>query len=221
MQKQLLTLSIAALFAANVNAQNAATPNPSFENWTVMGNHSDPDNWNTLNPNTSILGILTCTKATAAADVHTGTAAIKLTTKSVFGVTANGIATTATLITTPPYGVTGGLAYTQRPDSIVGWYKATPVNGDHGFVEFSLFDSNNDTTGYVRFNFPAATVATYTRFSAAINYFNSNTPVLSQWILSSSGPTNQVWRARPSPSRRAHRPFQPNAMESTKSPPTE
>ncbi len=191
MKKQLLTLLILIVGINTATAQNAATPNPSFENWTQNGNHWDPDNWNTLNPNTAIVGVLTCTRATGA-DVHTGTYAIKLTTKSVFGQTANGIATTGTLITTPPYGITGGLPFTQRPDSIVGWYKCTPVNNDHGFAEFSLFDANNDTAGYVRFNLPSTTVSSFTRFSAPIAYFNTNTPVISQWILSSSGPSNQV-----------------------------
>src|SRR6188768_3135228 len=99
--------------------QNVATPNPGFENWTQVGNRFDPDNWNTLNPSTAIIGILTCTRASGV-DVHAGTYAIKLTTKSVFGVTANGIASTATLITTPPYGVTGGIPYTGRQIVLLG-----------------------------------------------------------------------------------------------------
>ncbi len=174
-------------------AQNVATPNPGFENWTQVGNHFDPNNWNTLNPNTGILGVFTCTRATGA-DVHSGTYAIKLTTKSVFGVTANGIASTASLITTPPYGVTGGIPYTQRPDSIVGWYKSNPIStADSGFVQFVLLDGANDTVGFVRNYMPNTPVATYTRFSMPITYFSTATPVLSYWILSSSNPvTPQV-----------------------------
>lgn len=175
------------------DAQNAATPNAGFENWTQVGNHYDPNNWDNLNPNTGIVGVFTCTRATGA-DVHSGTYAIKLTTKSVFGVTANGIASTAELITTPPYGVTGGIPYSQRPDSIVGWYKATPAsNADSGFVQFVLLDGANDTVGFVRNYMPNTSVNTYTRFSAPITYFSSATPVLSYWILSSSNPvTPQV-----------------------------
>jgi len=89
-------------------AQNAATPNPGFEQWQQVTNYFNPVGWNNLNSNTAIVGVFTCTRASAAADVHSGTYAIKLTTKSVFGITANGIASTATLITTPPYGVSGG-----------------------------------------------------------------------------------------------------------------
>lgn len=173
-------------------AQNVATPNPGFENWTQVGNRYDPDNWNNLNPNTAIVGVLTCTRASGA-DVHSGTYAIKLTTKSVFGITANGIASTATLITTPPYGVTGGIAYTERPDSIVGWYKGTPAStADSGFVQFTLLGAANDTVGFVRKNFPNTAVGTYTRFSVPIIYFSAATPVLSYWILSASNPTTPV-----------------------------
>ncbi len=173
-------------------AQNAATPNPGFENWTQVGNRFDPNNWNTLNPSTAIIGVLTCTRATGA-DVHGGTYAIKLTTKSVFGVTANGIASTATLITTPPYGVSGGIAYTQRPDSIVGWYKSTPATtADSGFVQFVLLGAANDTIGFVRKFFPNTAVGTYTRFSAPVIYSSAATPVNSYWILSSSNPLTPV-----------------------------
>ncbi|MEO8149713.1 MAG: T9SS type A sorting domain-containing protein [Bacteroidia bacterium] len=173
-------------------AQNAATPNPGFENWTQVGNHFDPNNWNTLNPNTSILGVFTCTRATGT-DVHSGSYAIKLTTKSVFGVTANGIASTATLITTPPYGVTGGIPYTGRPDSIVGWYKYAPASAaDSGFMEIVLFDANGDTVGFCRFTTPHTSVTTYTRFSRAVNYYSPATPANSYWILTSSDGVNPV-----------------------------
>ncbi len=187
----LILLTALMAFVTSTNAQNAATPNPGFENWTQVGNHFDPDNWNNLNSQTAITGVFTCTRATGA-DVHSGTYAIKLTTKSVFTITANGIASTATLITTPPYGVTGGIPYTQRPDSIVGWYKCTPAAADSGFIQFVLLGATNDTIGFVRYFTPNVPVSTFTRFSAPIDYFSAATPVLSYWILSSSGPSNPV-----------------------------
>jgi len=184
--KKLYIVLLLALTISTGYSQNA-TPNPGFENWTQVGNRFDPDNWNTLNPQTAIIGTLTCTRST---DVHSGMYAIKLTTKSVFGITANGIATTGTLITTPPYGVNGGINYTSRPDSITGWYKYTPAGSDFGFVEFQLLDGNNDSIGYVRFNTPNATVGTYTRFSAPIAYASAATPTHCIWILSASPGTN-------------------------------
>jgi hypothetical protein len=146
----------------------------------------DPDNWNTLNPNTAILGVLTCLKATGA-DAHSGNSAIKLITKSVLGQNANGIATTGTITISPP-GVSGGVPYTGRPDSIAGWYKYTSVGSDNGFVELLLLGaaSATDTVGFVRFQTPASTVGTYTHFSAAVNYVSVNPVAKSIWLLSSS-----------------------------------
>lgn len=192
--KKLILLSCLLPLSAFVSfAQNAATPNPGFESWTQQSNYWNPDSWNNLNSSTWILGVFTCQRASAAADVHSGSYAIKLTTKSVFGITANGIASTATLITSPPYGITGGIPYTERPDSIVGWYKYTPANAnDSGFVQFALLTNSYDTIGMVKFNTPNTPVATYTRFSKEITYLSPATPELSYWILSASDGVNPV-----------------------------
>lgn len=194
MIKKVILLSwLLSLSAFVAIAQNAATPNPGFENWTQQGNYWNPNSWSNLNSSTYILGVFTCQRASAAADVHSGSYAIKLTTKSVFGITANGIASTATLITTPPYGITGGIPYTGRPDSIVGWYKYTPANAnDSGFVQFALLTNNYDTIGMVKFNTPNTPVTSYTRFSKAITYLSPATPELSYWILSASDGVNPV-----------------------------
>lgn len=185
--KRLYTIIIFLSITSGVKAQNA-TPNAGFENWNAVGNRFDPADWNNLNPSTAIIGVLTCARASGA-DAHSGNYAIKLTTKLIpgFNIIANGIASTGTLITTPPYGVSGGIAYTGRPDSITGWYKYTPAGTDQGFVELQLLGATNtDTIGYVRFETPNATVSTYTRFAAAVNYLSTATPSNSIWILSSS-----------------------------------
>ena len=185
--KKIYLIAAVLLNVIFVKAQNPALPNQGFEFWTQSGNHLDPDNWNTLNNSTGILGIFTATRVT---DAHSGSYAIKLQTKLVFGQIANGIASTGTIITTPPYGVTGGIPYTGRPDSIAGWYKYTPVGTDSGFVQFSLLDANADTIGFIRWSTPNTTVSTYTRFSSAITYLSNATPVTSQWILSASRGSN-------------------------------
>lgn len=175
----------------SLQAQNA-TPNAGFENWNSIGNRVDPADWNTLNPITAILGVLTCTRASGA-DAHSGSYAIKLTTKTVFGITANGIASTGTLITTPPYGVTGGIPFTGRPDSITGWYKYTPQGADQGFIQLMLTGSSiTDTIGFVKVETPNAAVTSFTYFSAPVTYYSSSNPTNSIWILSSSRGDNPV-----------------------------
>ena len=183
--KKIFTLLFIILITTKSQSQSVL-PNPSFENWTTVGTYMVPDDWNTLNPTTSALGVLTCLKATGV-DVHTGNAAIKLVTKSVFGQNANGLATTGHIVIAPP-GVDGGVAYTGRPDSIAGWYKYTSVSGDNGFVEFQLLGSATapDTIGYVRFLTPTSNVSTYTHFSVPIVYRSPNPVAKSIWIISSS-----------------------------------
>lgn len=182
-----LSLLLVNLFVAAFSfAQNPALPNPGFENWTQVGNRFDPNSWNTLNPATAILGVYTATRVSGA-DAHSGSYAIKLQTKTVFFQVANGIASTGTIITTPPYGVIGGIPYTGRPDSIAGWFKYVPQGTDSGFVQFLLQDSTTlDTIGNVRWQTKNLVTGTYTRFSAPISYSSSAIPNLSNWILSSS-----------------------------------
>src|SRR5688572_9076851 len=105
------------LFAATTSFSQAL-PNAGFDSWTNNGSFDDPVDWNTLNSATSGWGVLTCLKATGA-DVHSGTAAIKLITQWVLIQNANGLATTGT-IDVQNQTVVGGLPYTLRPDSITG-----------------------------------------------------------------------------------------------------
>lgn len=190
--KKIFTLFSIFTFSGTVIFAQA-TPNPGFESWTHVAAsfpapaYDTPDNWNTLNPTTAGLGQITCVKGSVAGEFHAGAAAIKLITKSVLGQVANGIATTGTINTTSQT-IGGGILYTLRPDSIVGYYKYTPVTGDNGFAEIQLLGAggDTDTIGYVRFNTPATTIGTYTRFSKAIVYRSVNPVVKSIWILSSS-----------------------------------
>ncbi len=162
-----------------------ALPNASFDNWTNAGSYDDPDNWSTLNAATSGFGAITAQKATGA-DIHTGSAAIKLITLFVLIQNANGIATTGN-INVAAQTIDGGIPYTLRPDSLTGWYKCDPQGGDYGFVDFSLLDAaGTDTVGFAHFQTPTSAVSTYTYFSVPIVYYNANTPALSRCVMSSS-----------------------------------
>lgn len=184
----LYTVSIAGLWAQ-------ATPNPSFDTWTTTGfpTYAVATGWDSPNSQTNVTGTFVCIKATVAADIHTGSAAVKLTSKSVLGQIAPGVVTTGTLPTANGNPITGGVPYTLRPDSIVGYYKSAPAGGESGFVEFSLFGAggSNDTIAVGRFIMPTTAVSTYTRFSKKIIYRSANAVVNSVWVLSSSG-TNPV-----------------------------
>src|ERR1043165_1249209 len=190
MRKVILASSLSFFLSHFSFAQNP-TPNAGFENWnfdTCVNIFEVPDNWDQLNCETNILSVLTCLKTT---DAHSGNFAVKLVTKEVFTDTANGIITTGHLITVPPFGVDGGIPFTQRPDSIYGWFKYFPTPGDSSQIEFDLFGANHDTVGTALFQ-SGDSIFTYTRFSAPIVYFNAETPDSSLWIISSSNGFNSL-----------------------------
>jgi len=185
---KILTTSILLLSLTLVKAQvNPATPNNGFESWThftAHGGYDDPNNWQCLNPTTAILSTYTCYKDST--NPHTGKYDAHLITQSVFSVTAPGALTTGT-INTSNQTISGGLPYTLRPDSIIGWYRYTSVAGDNGDCEFYLFGATHlDTIGEAFFMTPKSTVSAWTRFSLAITYRSSSRPDSALWIFSSS-----------------------------------
>ncbi|MDP1744398.1 MAG: T9SS type A sorting domain-containing protein [Bacteroidota bacterium] len=187
MKKIFTLISILLVSVTGIWAQ--ATPNAGFETWTVQGSFPTYDactSWDSPNSQTAITGIFVCIKTT---DAHSGSLAMKLVSKSVLGQIAPGVTTTGILPTQNGGVITGGVAYTLRPDSIVGWYKFTPgAAGDNGFVGFRLYGSGgeNDSVAVANYNTASATVGTYTRFSQALTYYSTNAVVNSRWLLVST-----------------------------------
>jgi hypothetical protein len=166
---------------------NAATPNNGFESWTHVssnGGYDDPVSWNCLNPSTATFGVITCFKDST--NPHSGKYAAHLITQSVLSsITVPGALTTGTVNTTN-YTINGGLPYTLRPDSIIGWYQYVSQKGDNGDCEFYLFGATRDTIGKAFFSTPASNVSVWTRFSLPITYRSSNAIDTALWIFSSS-----------------------------------
>lgn len=171
MKKNLL-LFVSGVFIIGTSIGQNAIPNPSFDNWTNKGSYSDPNGgWGTI---ADISGgvVVNCTKATAAADIHSGAAAVILTTKNIpFQGEAPGIVVTGT-INQSTMGVDGGIAFNLSPDSIVGWYKYSPVGTDTASVDVRLSYWNGSSRVQVaqaRFEKTTA-VSSYTRFSVPFVY---------------------------------------------------
>ncbi len=181
MFKKLLSFTAASLVAVFATTAQTTIPNGNMETWSGQ----NATGWNNLN------GVATgsCTKVTAGADVHGGTAAMLLTTKSVFGNTAPGTAATAN-INLLQQTITGGIAFTGRPDSLTGWYKYVPVGSDAGNIVGLLFNATRDTVASAVF-FPAGTVNSYTYFKAEFAYRTvvDNVIDTAVFILASSGAT--------------------------------
>ena len=192
--KKIFTL-ISFLSASTGALLAQCLPNPGFETWVSSGFPASisPTSWNTANPSTAIIGVTTCVQTTAAADKHSGSYAVRLITESftLLGKAqlVPGIATTGTINSTT-YQIQGGIATTQRPDSIIGWYKYNSFGGEAGFIALDLFGAaanNTDTVAKASFTTPAATSTTWKRFSAPVVYTTSPNPVANSiWLLSSS-----------------------------------
>lgn len=183
--------SIFLIYSLNIVAQNSSRY--GFESWSMVAVVGAPsyndigNNWNSLNSLTAAIGTYTCLQATATADVHSGASAVQLITKKIGRVIANGLLTTGT-VDQATSSVFGGRAYSLRPDSIVGWYKCTPLGGDSGFMQALLLGAggDTDTIGYGIFRTPSTAVNTYTRFAQKIEYRSSEPVVKSILMLSSS-----------------------------------
>src|ERR1700739_3000011 len=196
----LLSISASGLFAQADTASNAtnwkATPNPGFENWTHNASgYDDPNGWSTANSQETFTAAYNVAKASGSTNIKSGTYAVELITQSEVGIaTAPGIVTTGTIPTSISGSITGGIAYTLRPDSIVGWFKYTPQGSDNCFAACYLFGSaanNADTVAEASFSTAAGVkVASYTRFGAKVVYRYSYPVANSIWLLSSSSGTS-------------------------------
>ncbi|HXH18995.1 MAG TPA: hypothetical protein VNJ07_07910, partial [Chitinophagales bacterium] len=171
---------------------HAQIPNAGFENWTSTGfpAHLNPDNWGTLNDATGLAGVYTCERGSGA-DVHSGNYSMKLTSKSVFGQSAPGIAVTGT-INTGTQELEGGFPYTQRPVAMRGWYKYSPMPGDSAEIRVTLWRRSGGVREEVGEGVihPTTTVTSFTQFSVPITYTSADNPDSAMILLVSTNTNN-------------------------------
>lgn len=177
------TIAISTIVTAQI-------PNAGFENWTSMGAYNNPDSWDNLNAMTTSMSVYTCTKGTPGSP---GTAYLKLVSKSVSGMgVMPGIATTGT-INMGNMNVSGGFAFSQRPQSLTGKWQYMASGSDAGFVAVYLTKWNSmmnmrDTVAMAMQSLSGMAMS-WTNFTLNLMYMNGNNPDTAQIILSSSGMT--------------------------------
>ncbi len=170
-------------------------PNADFENWTSTGfpAYQNPNGWGNLNGSTWLggIGVLTCERASGA-DAHTGSYAMKLTSKTVLGLgDAPGIAVTGT-INTSTQALNGGFAYTQRPTHLKGWYKYSPAAGDNCEISVTLWRRNGGVKEDIGEGelLTSTAIPSYTRLLVPITYTSANAPDSGQILLVSTNTDN-------------------------------
>lgn len=178
---------LAALFLSGTAFAQTQISNADFENWTGDAGAKDrPVDWEQLNHTLpSPLDAFvpqTCFKTQPG---YNSSTCLRLLTVSTFQGPANGIATTGTIDYNNQI-VTGGVPFTDRPDSLTGYYKCSPASGDNGTVEITLMDNAGDTIGRALFATPGTAVSAWTYFSVPVVYAVSSAPDKAVALVSSS-----------------------------------
>ena len=171
-------LVLALFITASLFAQDTLS-NPGFENWTNHGTYMDPDGWTTLNPLTGSIGAVTC--AQSSSDKHSGSYAVKLTTKSLGSTFIPAILTNGT-IDVASQNVVGGKPISSRPLALTGWYKYSPVGADTALFEIDLYSGLTKIGGGQLF----VTTSGWASFSIPITYTSGSTPDTSRIVFNSS-----------------------------------
>jgi len=194
--KNIFTLSILLL---SFPLFSQVIENPSFEDWeTTSGPNSEPTDWSSIQTGTpDNLASFAPQVMFQSTDAHTGSYSIRLKNAyvAIANTVANGIASNGEfllnfnpqLTNTHTNGSDAGqYTYcTNRPDSIVGYYKYSPMDDDVCQVQALLhtgaddFLPDPDSTGWIAmatFTSPNETVTDWVRFSAPFEYFEEGNP---------------------------------------------
>lgn len=197
----------AILFAVALSPSLAAHAQPqlenaSFEAWDNVGQATqEPQQWSSLKTSDggAFLNSLVPQLCWRSTDARTGQYSVNLRTVNSAVGAANGLLTNgrvhAELNVANSYMYTvqdneqWRTAMTSRPDSIVGWFKATPQTGDRANVGALLhvddgrlpaFGTEGNYVAGASWKAPFGSVNEWTRFSAPFQYLNDWQP---EWIL--------------------------------------
>ncbi|HZG01292.1 MAG TPA: PCMD domain-containing protein [Chitinophagales bacterium] len=165
---------------------HAQVPNGGFEIWqTPTGaSYMEPQSWTTSNGPLSDLPVPAPANVTQeTTTVAEGTSAVKLTTSSILGGAAQASgAISSGNITYDPINTTltfdGGFAFTDRPGSLTGMLKYTPVGGDtaHIWIVLTRWNAGMRDTIAMGSVLHAAATATYVPFGVVLNYMSTEEP---------------------------------------------
>lgn len=198
--KQLAALSL-SLTATLAFAQPQIL-NSGFETWQdPAAATAEPEEWSSVKTSDGgdFINNLAPQLCWQSTDAHTGTYSANLRTADTFVGPASGIMTCGRVhaelnpnngdVFTDAGNADWNQALTGRPDSIIGWYKATIVGADFPTLKAALHTSTgripeNGTQGNwvggADWNGPSTTVGEWTRFAVPVNYFSAGAP---EWAL--------------------------------------
>ena len=208
MKKTVLVIALFPLLLIQVKtaaAQNAQLSGMDFENWNQnFYNSMFPSNyywenlptsvWASSNAATTIVNDFCCERTT---DCHGGSYAAHLETKNVFSVPAAGNLFTGVFVADGFNSqALRGVSFTDKPESIKGYYKYSPSNYDNGtaivpdtcaiYAILSYWDGAQRVEIARAEMYSANSVTSYTLFDLNFNYSSSVTPDTIAVVFASS-----------------------------------
>ncbi len=193
MKKVTVILALIGFYFVGIAQQQIE--NGDFEAWENQGSaEEEPVNWSSLKTADALAA--TAPSVLSPDTGRNGGLCAKLEVKEVplIGIKANGIMTNGRVhadfnpengyVFTDPNDAQWHTSFTSSPDSIVGWYKYEPQNGDKGKIEIVLHinqgnlpfnGTENNIVARAKEEFTSQ-ATTWTRFSRAFNYYNQQTP---------------------------------------------
>ncbi|MEC8604249.1 MAG: PCMD domain-containing protein [Bacteroidota bacterium] len=200
------------LFYVSSYFNQSQIDNGGFENWENAGTSVDePTEWSSIktSDDPTLAGFAPVVWGQSS-DAHSGNYSLEMTNVSVFGVVANGIVTNGRVhadfdpslgyVFTDPNDSRWHQSFSDKPDSLVGWYKYSPNGGDKAKAEAILHSGNaqipengtfSNWIAQARADFNAST-SSWTRFSVPFTYFNNSTPEYILLVLTSGDSTVAV-----------------------------
>ena len=168
----------------------AQIPNPGFETWT-SGSYDSPTGWGNLNSTTSTFSVYTCEKGTTGAP--SGSAFIKLTSKTALALVAPGVAVTGELnVVLTPLSVdfSGGFAHSTRSASLTGKWQHMGSGTDHGrvgviFTKWNTVTSTRDTVAMADSTLTGMAMS-WSDFTIPLTYMSGANPDTGIVVLMSS-----------------------------------
>ena len=213
MKKSLLLFMIIIGFVYCSFGQNKIE-NPGFEIWEDAGSSvHEPVDWNSIQTSDAdfVIRDFAPVVLDRSTDAYQGKYSVKLFNKSAAGTVDPGLTTNGRIhavmdrekgyIYTDTADSRWNTPFIARPDSIVGWYKCFPMEGDNGKVKVVIHtgmasisenNSKKNWIGTAQFLLPSSEVSSWTRFSAPFNYLNSDKPEYILIILTSGNGLNAV-----------------------------
>lgn len=165
-------------------------PNNNMEEWDNAIIYEQPQNWNTPNPYTALLGVISVTKSD---DAFSGNYSAKLETKELLGgqIVVPGVITLADFainISDSSFSMHGGYFLQENVYKLSGRYKYSGVEGDSASILMYNFKNTNesgfDTIG-VGFTF-LNDAEEWQPFTVMMQYLNYSVPDTFNVIIASS-----------------------------------